>query len=348
MVTAPEPQPSRISSSDGKTAFITIIAGVVSAAATIGVAYLGGLFNIENTRAASTGTINLEKLKFSNELIKNALSANNPSNSLLFYADIGLLDENISKKVRELAQREKTRVEKGNTGSSLLPSFDKSARPALWLDQDFMATFTPRAPPELVNALVSTGNYLLLGFGINQSAVRLAAFLAYIAHETGGFTVSVEAGNYSKSRLLQVFPKYFDETKAEAYAGNAEKIFNLVYANRLGNGAESSGDGWRFRGRGFLQFTGRSAYEQYSKEVGIDLMKNPDLMADPNVSLLVAALFWTKNDLNTLADKDDLVGISKKVTGGSIGLASLSNWSSKAKKLLQERAVAESDVARKP
>ncbi len=115
----------RGSSGDVKTVFITIIAGIISAGATIGVAYLGGLFNIENTRTASMGSINLEKLKFSNELIKNALSANNPSNSLLFYADIGLLDEIISSKVRDYAQRESDRLKKGTGGTSLLPSFDK-------------------------------------------------------------------------------------------------------------------------------------------------------------------------------------------------------------------------------
>ena len=339
---APTGQSSPLKSgADARTAFITILAGIISAGATIGVAYLGGFFNVANTREASVGTIRLEKLKFSNDLIKNALSTTNPANSLLFYADIGLLDPDISSKVRNYAEREKKRLKEGDTGTSLLPNFSKSVPPTLRLDREFMATFAPRARPEFVNALVSSGNYLLLGFGINKTAERLAVFLAHIANETEGFTKSTEPGSYyTKTRLMLIFPNRFDAAKAEQYAGQPEKIFNYIYASRMGNGPESSGDGWRFRGRGYLQFTGRTAYERYSKEVGIDLVQNPDLMADPNVSLLIAALFWTKNGLNELADKDDLRGISRKVTGSAVGFGDLNNWTTKAKKLLQERAVA--------
>ncbi len=162
-------------------------------------------------------------------------------------------------------------------------------------------------------------------------------FLSYIAYETGGFVEVVENANYSKARLLQVFPQRFDEAKAEEYANKPEKVLNLVYANRLGNGSESSGDGWRYRGRGFLQFTGRDSYAQYSKETGLDLVENPDLMGDPNVSLLVAAIFWTKTGLNELADQDRFEDIAKKVSGAAIGLEPRKRLAALALKLLQDR-----------
>jgi predicted chitinase len=241
--------------------------------------------------------MNLERLKFSNELVKNALATNNPANSLLFYADIGLLDGLTLNKVKDYAQRESERLMRGDTGTSLLPSFDQAARPKLWLDRDFFTGFTPRALPTYVDALVSTGNYLLLGFGISANPKRLSYFLAQIAHETGGFALVVEEANYSKTRLRQVWPNFFNVQNADEYANKPEKVLSLVYANRLGNGPESSGDGWKYRGRGFLQFAGRDEYERFSKETGIDLISNPDSMGDPHVSLLIAASYWYNSGL---------------------------------------------------
>ena len=325
---------------EARTALITILAGVISAGATIGVAYLGGFFNVANTREASAGSINLEKLKFNNELIKNALSANNPANSLLFYANIGLLDDVTAEKVRVYVKQEADRLKKGDAGASLLPNFDKSARPTLWLDQQFFLSFAPRARPEYVNGLVATGNYLLLGFGINASAKRLSAFLSYIAYDTDGFVETVENGNYSKDRLIKVFPTFFNDQNVAEFANNQQKIFNLIYANRLGNGDQASGDGYRFRGRGYLQLTGRTAYENYTNEIGVDLVNNPDLMADPNVSLLVAALYWTKNGFNELADQDRLADIVKTVTGSTNNLPQYQALADRALKLLNAKNTA--------
>lgn len=322
---------------DFKTVYITIGAGVISAIATIGAAYLGGFFDVAKTNAVSLGTINLERLKFSNELVKGALATSNPANSLLFYADIGLLDGLNLDKVKDYAGRERDRIKSGGGGNSLLPSFDRTTRPKLWLDRDFVTGFAPHALPAYVNALVSTGNYLLQGFGIDENPKRLSMFLAQLAHETGGFFEVVENGNYSKARLLSVWPHIFDEQKAQQYANKPDAIFNLVYADKMGNGPESSGDGWKYRGRGFLQFTGRTNYDRFSKEIGIDLVANPDIMSDPNVSLLIATSFWYNSGLNALADEDRLEDVTKKLFGGSFDVPGRKQWVDRIAKLLAQK-----------
>jgi putative chitinase len=320
-----------------RTALITVTTAIVSAVATIAVAYVGGFFDVAKTDAASRGSIGLERLKFSNDLIKSALASNNPANSLLFYADVGLLEGLTINSVKDYAKRESDRLKQGGGGTPILPSFDKSARPTLWLDREFMTAFAPRAESQAVNALVSTGNYLLLGFGINASPKRLAVFLGQIAYETGGFAVFAENGNYSKPRLMQVWPRFFDEAKATEYANKPDKILSYVYANRLGNGPEDSGDGYRYRSRGLLQLAGKAQYERYAKETGVDLLTNPDAMSDANLSLLVAASFWYANGLNDLADADRFADITKKINGGLNGLEDRQRFADRALKLLTDR-----------
>jgi len=105
----------------------------------------------------------------------------------------------------------------------------------------------------------------------------------------------------------------------------------------MGNGPESSGDGWKYRGRGFFQLVGRDTYGQFSQDTGIDLITNPEAANDPNVALLIAAIFWSKQGLNELADNDDTTGITRKVTGGTFGLESRTTYSALALKLLGEK-----------
>jgi putative chitinase len=161
-------------------------------------------------------------------------------------------------------------------------------------------------------------------FDIN-SPLRLAHFLAQCGHESGGFRVAAENLNYSAKGLNGIFKKYFPTLdSALAYERKPEKIANKVYASRMGNGAEGSGDGFKFRGRGFIQLTGRDNYTAFGKSIGVDIANNPDLVGT-EYKLLSAAWFWSKNGLNKLADggaTDQVVtSITKRVNGGTIGLA---------------------------
>lgn len=152
-------------------------------------------------------------------------------------------------------------------------------------------------------------------YAIN-TPLRLAHFLAQCAAESGNFTIVRENLNYSTSGLLNTFKKYF-KTTAEAanYARQPERIANKVYANRMGNGNEQSGDGWKFRGRGYIQLTGYNNYKAFGKVVGEDLITNPDLVAT-KYSLEAAGWFWQKNDINKYADMNDIEAVTKKVNGG--------------------------------
>ena len=160
-------------------------------------------------------------------------------------------------------------------------------------------------------------------FDIN-SPLRLAHFLAQCGHESGGFRATQENLNYSAKGLMGIFKKYFPtEAIANAYQRNPQKIANKVYANRMANGDEASGDGYKFRGRGYIQLTGKDNYTQFGKAIGENITANPDVVSG-KYALLSAAWFWSKNGLNKLADggaTDAVVtSITKRVNGGTIGL----------------------------
>ena len=161
-------------------------------------------------------------------------------------------------------------------------------------------------------------------FGIN-TPLRVAHFLAQCGHESGGFRVTQENLNYSAKGLNGIFRKYFPtEAAAASYARQPQKIANKVYANRMANGSEASGDGYKFRGRGYIQLTGRDNYTQFGKAIGVDIPSNPDLVSS-KYALASAAWFWSKNGLNRLADvgatDTSVTSITKRVNGGTIGLA---------------------------
>jgi len=160
-------------------------------------------------------------------------------------------------------------------------------------------------------------------FGIN-TPLRVAHFLAQCGHESGGFRVTNENLNYSAKGLNGIFKKYFPtEAAAAAYARNPQKIANKVYSNRMGNGTEASGDGYKFRGRGYIQLTGRDNYTAFGKSIGVDIPSNPDSVAT-TYALASAAWFFSKNGLHKIADEgaSDVVvtKITKRVNGGTIGL----------------------------
>ena len=160
-------------------------------------------------------------------------------------------------------------------------------------------------------------------FEIN-TPLRLAHFLAQCGHESGGFKLVQENLNYGAKGLLGIFKKYFPtEEKAKLYERKPEKIANLVYGARMGNGPESSGDGYKFRGRGYIQLTGKDNYTAFGKSINEDIATNPTLVAD-KYALLSAAWFFSKNKLHIMADggaTDAVVtSITKRVNGGTIGL----------------------------
>ena len=160
-------------------------------------------------------------------------------------------------------------------------------------------------------------------FKIN-TPLRLAHFLAQCAHESGNWKFKVENLNYSAQSLQSIFRKYFPtEALAAQYARKPERIANRVYASRMMNADEASGDGWKFRGRGYIQLTGKQNYTAFDAVVKESILQTPDLVAT-KYPLLSAAWFWNANKLNALADKGatdaDVTAITKRVNGGTHGL----------------------------
>lgn len=171
---------------------------------------------------------------------------------------------------------------------------------------------------------------------------RIAAFLAQLAHESGEFERLVESLNYSAERLTKVWPRRFPTLAlAQPFARNEQKLGNRVYANRLGNGDEASGDGFRYRGRGLIQLTGRANYRATGKAIDIDLENKPDLLLEPATSALAAAQFWNSRGLNALADSnvgddddEDFQAITVRINGGTHGLAERKRYWATAKAAL--------------
>ena len=160
-------------------------------------------------------------------------------------------------------------------------------------------------------------------FAIN-TPLRLAHFLAQCGHESGGFKVVNENLNYGAKGLRGIFGKYFPtDEKALLFERKPEKIANVVYASRMGNGDEASGEGYKFRGRGYIQLTGKANYTEFGKSINEDMTATPDLVAT-KYPLLSAAWFFSKNGLNAFADKGNdvatVTAVTKRVNGGTIGL----------------------------
>jgi putative chitinase len=149
---------------------------------------------------------------------------------------------------------------------------------------------------------------------------RQAMFLAQCCHESGHFRAVSENLNYKAESLTRVFPKYFRDVDPNDYAKQPEKIANRVYGNRMGNGDEHSGDGYRYRGRGLIQLTGKDNYTHCGDALDKDLHEEPDYLTTPEGAARSAAWFWHKNNLNHFADANDILTCTKKINGGTIGL----------------------------
>lgn len=154
-----------------------------------------------------------------------------------------------------------------------------------------------------------------------NTKLRVAHFFAQTCHESNNFMILEECLKYSSEGLMKTFPKYFPNvTIANQYARDEKKIANRVYANRMGNGDEKSGDGYTFRGRGLIQVTGKSNYQQYARDTGQSLENAVDHLCHPHGGLESACWYWHTRGLNSLADSNNILSITRKINGGTIGL----------------------------
>ena len=161
---------------------------------------------------------------------------------------------------------------------------------------------------------------LLPDYDIN-SPLRVAHFVAQTAHESGNYVFIKENLNYKAASLRRVFPKYFpDDAIAAAYANKPQQIANRVYANRMGNGDEASGDGFRFCGRGLIQLTGKDNYTFFAGSLGISVEEAAEYMETFEGAAQSACFYWEQNNLNRFADANDVKGLTRAINGGYIGL----------------------------
>lgn len=174
-------------------------------------------------------------------------------------------------------------------------------------------------PPNVINELKE--HYQKYNI---TSVLRLSHFLAQCAHESALFRFTTENLNYSADGLRRIFPRYFPGNLAEAYARQPQRIASRAYANRMGNGDEASGDGWKYRGRGYLQLTGKNNYQAFSNYSGTNVVDNPDLVAT-KYPLSSAGFFFVTNNLWSLCDRghtnNDVTAVTRRVNGGTNGLA---------------------------
>ena len=187
--------------------------------------------------------------------------------------------------------------------------------------------------PEAIAAVL---NKLLPKYEINTSR-RVAAFLAQAGHESAQFTALKENLNYSAEGLCKVWPKRFTSaTMAKPYNRNPEKIANKVYADRMGNGSEASGDGYKYRGRGAIQLTGKDNYSRFAKSLDKSLDETVAYCETLEGAVCSACWFWSVNKLNQYADSSDFTTLTKKINGGTVGLADRQKHYAEALKVIPE------------
>jgi putative chitinase len=174
--------------------------------------------------------------------------------------------------------------------------------------------------PELADKWSNALNETCERFAID-SPFRIAGFISNTAHESGGFKTVTEGLNYSVAGLMRTWPQRFPTVEvAQRYAMQPEKIANRAYADRMGNRDEASGDGWKFRGRGLIQLTGKNNYVAYSLACDNEALQKPEIVEQPKYAAESAGWFWNTHRLNQLADNQDIVGMCKRINGGLNGL----------------------------
>lgn len=188
------------------------------------------------------------------------------------------------------------------------------------ITKERLKSFFEDTSEDVVDSYVDPLNKATSHFNINNTN-RIAMFIAQVGYESSGLTRTQENLNYRADRLVQEFPKYFNSGNAERYAYDPEKIANRVYANRMGNGSEQSGDGFKFHGRGLIQLTGRENYTNFAKKIGMNVDSIVDYVSTPEGAAMSAGWFWNERDLNKLADERNVVAVTKRINGGINGLA---------------------------
>jgi len=191
----------------------------------------------------------------------------------------------------------------------------------------------PQSDPNDIDEICDPLNAAMTEFNIVNPQEQ-AMFLAQCGHESGGFSVVQENLNYRAETLVKVFPKYFRDVNPADFEKQPEKIANRVYGGRMGNGDESTGDGYRYRGRGLIQLTGKDNYTACAAALKFDLNNNPDYLETAEGAARSAAWFWARNGLNKFADADDIIGCTKRVNGGTIGLEERTKHYQDAKRVL--------------
>jgi putative chitinase len=188
----------------------------------------------------------------------------------------------------------------------------------------------PKASDTDIDAFIKFGEEALKKSGILDMVTRLQYFLAQLGHESNGLTSREENLNYSASRLMEIWPNRFPSMDvAKPYERNPEKLANFVYGGRMGN--VNPGDGYRYRGRGYIQLTGRETYREIGRIAGLDLESNPDAAAKPENAIKIACAFWTWKNINPACDVSDFTAVTKKINGGTNGLNDRLQWLSKVK-----------------
>lgn len=199
---------------------------------------------------------------------------------------------------------------------------------------DILKSMFPTTPAATLQTYVAPLNKTLQRFAITNP-LRAAGFLAQTGHESAGLKFVRENLNYSTDALLRVFPRYFPtRTLAESYARQPTKIAARVYGGRMGNGPEETGEGWKFRGRGLIQLTGKNNYLAFANAMDMTLDEAVAYLETPEGACMGAGWFWHENGLNALADRGDVISMTKRINGGTNGLKDRQMLYARARKAL--------------
>jgi putative chitinase len=200
---------------------------------------------------------------------------------------------------------------------------------------DLLKQLCPKTKPAVLQKYAESLHETAEYYDMYINKKRAAAFVAQVAHESGGFNFVKENLGYSAKGLRTTFKKYFaDDAIAKQYEKQGAKIANRVYANRMGNGDEASGDGYKFCGRGLIQLTGKQNYTKFAADLGISIDETVAYLETPEGAVSSAGWFWDNNNLNKYCDNDDFTGLTKRINGGTIGLEDRKHHYELALKLL--------------